>query len=81
MPIVINLLIFSEFEKQHTEDKDPNKYDWNQYNTLNDTYNWLNALQKQNADEIEILTLGKTAEGRPIKVVKVVLKDSKKRYD
>lgn len=72
---------FSEFEQQLNDNKTSDKYDWSKYNTLNDTYNWLNDLQKHNEEEIEILTIGKTAEGRLIKAIKVVLKQSKKRYD
>lgn len=72
---------FSEFKQQLTDNKTSDKYDWSKYNTLNETYNWLNELQRHNEEEIEILTIGKTAEGRLIKAVKVVLKQSKKRYD
>lgn len=74
------LTTFSEFDQQLDDNKTPEKYDWSKYNTLNQTYNWLTDFQKHHAGEIEILTIGKTAEGRPIKAVKVVLKGSKTRY-
>ncbi|XP_055907038.1 zinc carboxypeptidase A 1-like [Eupeodes corollae] len=53
-------------------------YDWTAYHTLEETYNWLESLEKAHPDQVELIVGGKTYENREIRGVKISYKPGNK---
>ncbi|XP_047994436.1 uncharacterized protein LOC125232721 [Leguminivora glycinivorella] len=59
--------------------RNTDSFTWDSYYRANDIVNWLKDLQSKYPKEIKLFSIGKTAEGRDIMCVKIVLKGSKPR--
>lgn len=53
-------------------------FGWKRYNTLDEIYSWLDDLQKQHPQKVEVIEGGQTYEGRIIKGVKLTLGEPEK---
>ncbi|XP_057334997.1 zinc carboxypeptidase-like [Microplitis mediator] len=78
--IVYDLHINNVQDLMESENLSHNKliragFDWKNYHTLEEIYDWLDTLAKAYPDKVQIVVAGKTYEGRDIKGVKVSFKE------